>query len=771
MIIRSITIRSKLQLTTLVILVILVLLALIYMSAYEQNKDDEELLQKRFMLQSEYISLSTLYHRLVLDNEAHLTATCIAQIRKVEDQLRIIINHDLKFQQSQIQRNSKLIFFTLARLIEDLQVPSNADSLQWLQSRTDMEILGGVMDELNQSLSSFQDRSQRKNNIQLGISLAMGIILLTTYLIIFTHSLNVSFKSLSAYTQQLKIGNLPSPIEIHSSDEFGRIAENLNNHTSDLRKKVGLIISLSEEGPGTIFKPEDEDELGNALLVLTDVLTRKELDDVTRNREDKKQNWISEGMAQLGEVLRFERENVTELSYLIVQKMVTYMNLEMGSLFITNDSNPDHLTLDLLTSYAYDRRKYMNKQLEWGVGLPGTCALEKESIFLTDVPEDYFEVSSGTGASIPNCLLLVPLKIDEVVHGVLELATVRLLRPFEIEFVESLSERITSSLLAVRTSERTSELLKQSQFQAETLKSHEVTMRDNMEQLEKSQMESSKKETEITGILNAINQSSLVVELGLNGRFSNVNDKFLMLLESPREQVIGKHHSEFAQVDPYSEEYKKNWSTLREGKSISNIESYKLFSGKEVWLQQTFTPIINNEGKVYKILNIAVDITENRKLQGLLETRELEITRSRLDMQTLNEAVNTALIKCELDAEGIIMEVNDNYSELTGYGRKELLGRNYRLFLKDSEKDQFEKIWKEVIKEKVYEGVIRRSKPTGEEVWIVSTFSPVKNEAGVIYKIYFMGLDITEKKLKYQLLENANQEIESLKFQLKDYGA
>ena len=135
----------------------------------------------------------------------------------------------------------------------------------------------------------------------------------------------------------------------------------------------------------------------------------------------------------------------------------------------------------------------------------------------------------------PTVILLVPLKIDDVVYGVLELATVRLLRPFEIEFVESLSESITSSLLAVRTSERTADLLKQSQAQAEALRSQESAMRENMEKLEQAQKESSKKESEITGILNAINQSSLVAELGLNGRFSSINDRFLMLLESHRE--------------------------------------------------------------------------------------------------------------------------------------------------------------------------------------------------------------------------------------------
>jgi PAS domain S-box-containing protein len=514
-----------------------------------------------------------------------------------------------------------------------------------------------------------------------------------------------------------------------------------------------------------------EDELGNALVVLSDYLTRKELDEVTRNREDKRQNWISEGVAQLGEVLRSERDDVRELSFLIIQKLVIYMNLEMGSLFLTDESDQGHPVLNMVTSYAYDRRKFTTSTLEWGVGLPGTCAQEKERIFVTDVPADYFEVSSGVGSSKPNCILLVPLKMGERVLGVVELATVRLLRPFEIEFVESLAESIASSLLAVQTSERTSELLKQSQAQAEALKEHDRVTSENMQKLEQAQEDSSKKESEITGILNAINQSTLVAELALNGRFTSINDQFLMVLESHRDQVLGKLHSDFAQVDRYSEEYKQFWSSLKEGKSKANIEMYKLYSGEEIWLQQTFTPIINNEGKVQKILNIAVNITRERSLQDKLETREMEITRKGLDMQTLDQAVNTSLIKCELDREGIIMAVNEKYCEVTGYGRKELLGRNYRLFLKEMEKEQFEKIWREVVKEKVYEGVVRRSKPTGEEVWLVSTFSPVKDEAGTIYKVYFMGLDITEKKLKYQLLEDANQEIERLKSRLKDYEA
>ena len=85
-----------------------------------------------------------------------------------------------------------------------------------------------------------------------------------------------------------------------------------------------------------------------------------------------------------------------------------------------------------------------------------------------------------------------------------------------------------------------------------------------------------------------------------------------------------------------------------------------------------------------------------------------------------------------------------------------------RLFLKEIEIENFDAILEQVAKGKTYSGVVRRTKPTGEEVWLMSNFSPVKDEKGTIYKIYFLAQDITEKRLKYQLLEEANKEIERL---------
>jgi PAS domain S-box-containing protein len=763
MIIRNISIRSKLIMATPILVLLMMLLALIYLDATRRVVSQSELLKARTELNSGFLSLQNKFYNLSAEERPGELSDFLQQIRQMEEQIRLLISHETLSREESVIRKSEEILSLLGRFEEMLRISGDSDLFPGIQARTDMDLTGAFMEDMNQVLTEAESKARIRRNRQLGISMALGIFILTSFLILFAMNIRKSFQELSNHTLELSRGSLPPPLDSSREDEFGEIAGHLNLHARHLSEKIDLLSSMSEEGPGELFTPEAEDKLGKALLILSDFLTRKELHEVTRNREDKKENWISEGHAQVGEVLRSERDDVGELSFLIIQKLVTYMNMEMGSLFVTRDSDTENPTLDLTASYAYDRRKFLSMNLEWGEGLPGTCAMEKGRIFITDVPPDYFDVASGLGSTIPNCILLVPLLIADRVVGVIELATVRLLRPFEIDFVESLSERMASSLTTVRNSEHTARLLKQSQEQAETLKEQDSAMRESMQKLQQAQQDSSTKESEITGILNAINQSTLVAELDLNGRFTSINELFLILLESSEDRVLGKHYSDFAMVDRVSDEYKTFWASLKEGKSISNTEQYRLFSGEDVWLQQTLTPIINNEGKVHRILNIAMNITGERTLQEQLRTRELEIERKDLDMQTLNQAVNTSLIKCELDAEGIIMLVNDKYCEVTGYSRNELLGRNYRLFLKDIEKDQFEKIWNEVLKEKVYEGSIRRSRPTDEEVWLVSTFLPVKDEAGLIYKVYFMGLDITEKRLKYQLLEDANQEIERLK--------
>lgn len=622
-----------------------------------------------------------------------------------------------------------------------------------------------VFNQLFNISSSIQQR--RKANILIVLAISIMIILLG--IIVFAVIFDRDIYRILALIRVMEKGGRPEKIHINSGDELQEISDRLNNYLDLTESKIHFLKTIGKGDKISPLETGQDDLLGKELMIMAERLNTVQQEEQDRKTEEGKRSWKSEGIAQFGEILRSERENVLELSYNIIQKLVTYLSIEMGTLFLTSELEGEEASLESLASYAYDRRKYIKKTFKFGEGLPGTCALEKEKIYINEVPNSYSDVISGVGQTKPRFVLLVPLKIEDEVFGVVELASFRELEAFELEFVDEIAESIASTLAGVKTNQKTAALLKQSQKQAEQLMRQEDEMKINMHELEKAQEESRKKESEITGILNAMNESSLVAEYDMNGRFVKINDKFLVLMESPREQILGKNHHEFAIVEKYSDEYKAFWESLRKGEILSSEEQFKLYSGREIWLQQTYTPIYNDQGKVYKILNIAVDITQSKQQQDHLEKQAAEITRKGLEMEGLNEAVNSSIIKCELDSDGIILDLNTNYALVTGYNRKELLGRNYRLFLKDIEKEQFEKIWLEVLKDKTYEGAIRRTKPTGEEAWLMSTFSPVKDESGVIYKIYFLALDITEKRLKYSLLEEANKEVDRLRDELRKY--
>jgi PAS domain S-box-containing protein len=588
---------------------------------------------------------------------------------------------------------------------------------------------------------------------------------------VFYGSLKMITKSvaqLRLFVYELKSGKIPGKLSLKTSDDLTEIAQNLNDLADSLNRKVQFADQIGESMIQSDFQPEgEEDVLGNSLLKMAGRLREAENEDSIHKSQEEKRRWLSEGIAQFGEIFRSERENVQELAFNVIKNLVKYINADLGAVYLTGESDGSPV-LELVSAFAYDRRKYISRRISYGEGLIGTCALEKETIYLTEIPENYFEITSGIGKALPRCLLIVPLKLEKELFGILEIASFHILAPHETGFVEQLGESIANTLSAVRSNERTVRLLEKSQKQAEEMALQEEKMIRNMQELQKAQEESRRKESEITGILNAVNSSSLVAEYSTGGRFSDINEKFLFLLESPRDQVIGKHHSDFAAVDKYSAEYKDFWKRLREGETIIQAEHFRLFSGNEIWLNQTYTPILDKDGRPYKILNIAHDITQARKQQESLEKQAHEIHLRNLEIQNLGQAVDASIIKCELSSDGIITNVNDNYINSTGYSRKEVLGKNLRLFLKDIEKQQFEKIWAEVLKEKTYSGVIRRTKPAGEEVWLMSTFTPVKSEEGEISKAFFLAHDITEKKLKYQLLEDANREIDRLRQLLHD---
>jgi GAF domain-containing protein len=212
--------------------------------------------------------------------------------------------------------------------------------------------------------------------------------------------------------------------------------------------------------------------------------------------EDRKRAWATSGVAEIGTILRSNFDNVSDLYNDTLRFIVKYLGVNQGGLFeLVEDSNEPYL--ELVACFAYERKKFIQKKVYIGEGLVGQCAMEVDKIFLTDVPDDYVNITSGLGQSTPKCILIVPLKVVDTCVGVLEIASFNVLEEFEINFVEKICETIATSISTNKINERTKKLLEESQQQSEELRSQEEEMRQNMEELHATQEEMQRKQTEM----------------------------------------------------------------------------------------------------------------------------------------------------------------------------------------------------------------------------------------------------------------------------------
>lgn len=449
---------------------------------------------------------------------------------------------------------------------------------------------------------------QRNENLRL-IRIFLWLVMLLSFVVALISVLIINrfivqpVRMISQKADAIAHGNESEKIKIKTQDELGKIATSINDLSDKL---IDVASFVTEVGKGifdtTLHSVSEDDFMGKALRNMRDNFLEKATEEEKRREEDRQRNWIAAGLAKFAEILRNEGENLEKLADHILSNLTKYMEINQAGLFVMTEGEADEVHLELVAAYAYNRKKYIKRSVNMGEGLVGTCALEKETIYRSEIPEDYIQITSGLGGSNPRYLLLTPLKLNEEVYGVIELASFETLEPYEIEFVENLGESIASTLSAVRINTRTARLLEQSQEQAEELHSQEEEMRQNIEELQATQEEMSKKEIEMTGLFDAINHSVGMYELSLDGSFIKANNLFLLYINLNEDDLLGKNHYGLVQGNfKDGTEYETFWNELLVGKHYRKDHVFKI-NDQDINIHESYTPVKNPDGHITKVL-------------------------------------------------------------------------------------------------------------------------------------------------------------------------
>ncbi|MCG8309340.1 MAG: GAF domain-containing protein [Cytophagales bacterium] len=370
------------------------------------------------------------------------------------------------------------------------------------------------------------------------------------------------------------------------------------------------------------FTPKsDKDALGTSLIDM-----RNRLQEIAR--EDKIRNWINEGQAKFGEILRLYSHDIQTLGNKIIIEIVEYLSASQGALFIVKDDE-NQSYLELLSAYAYKRKKYIEKRIEIGEGLAGQAYEEGKSIYLTDIKTDHYNIQTGLGVSMPSSLLIVPLKQEDRIEGVVEIASLSALQKHEIEFVESIGESIASSLSAGKINLTTKKLLEETQEKAEQMKAQEEELRQNMEELAATQEQMARRNTEMEDVQQQLTEERYLLNALLNSThdriyFKDRDSKFIRVSRSMVElfqkkdesEIIGKSDFDFGFEEHAREAYEDEQKIIRTDKSLVDaIEKEKWDDGRVTWVSTTKNPLKDLDGNIVGTFGISRDVTESKKAE------------------------------------------------------------------------------------------------------------------------------------------------------------
>lgn len=233
--------------------------------------------------------------------------------------------------------------------------------------------------------------------------------------------------------------------------------------------------------------------------------------------------------------------------------------------------------------------------------------------------------------------------------------------------------------------------------------------------------------------LAAISKSTAIIEFELDGTIISANENFCRALGYSLEELKAKHHSIF--VDPNvsgTEGYRAFWQKL--GKGLYDSGRYKRLrkDGSEIWIEASYNPVLR-DGKPYKVVKFATDITENVKKAAETEGKMTALSRSQ------------AVI--EFDTDGTIITANENFLDVLGYRLAEIKGKHHSMFCDPAyvASPDYRGFWPKLASGQFHSGEFRRLGKGEKEIYIQATYNPIFNADGEVCKVVKFASDITER--------------------------
>ncbi|MBB3699650.1 GAF domain-containing protein [Flammeovirga yaeyamensis] len=348
-----------------------------------------------------------------------------------------------------------------------------------------MKSVSDLQEKINTRLLSLSENISSSNEVylqwMLGLFLVIFIlqsIILSWFIFGFSTMVSKKFSFLNKVTQRLVKG-----------ESINDLKEEIKNDHDEIADISELLIDINDQFQAAHDFSNRVGE-GEVDVTYTNKYTDKPLAlDLIKMRNqfqkvqelEHKRNWVTNGMAKFAQLLREKFDEESEWYDNLLRNTISYVGASQGTFILLRDDFKGGQTLDLVALYAYDKKRYDEKQYSLETGLLGQVYKEKEMLYIEDVPEDYVNITSGMGESRPNALIILPLIYAEKMYGILEISSFDKFDKYQVNFLENLSEIIASSIADMNTSRVVIQLNEELSKQKERVRELENIINENVE--------------------------------------------------------------------------------------------------------------------------------------------------------------------------------------------------------------------------------------------------------------------------------------------------
>ncbi|MCW2746952.1 MAG: sensor hybrid histidine kinase [Nocardioidaceae bacterium] len=305
-----------------------------------------------------------------------------------------------------------------------------------------------------------------------------------------------------------KLGGQAQSAEIEGvwkdlTDNVNQLAANLTNQVRAIAEVATAVtdgdltrqVNVSASGEVAVLK----DKLNEMIRNLSETM-----------RQNTEQDWLKTHLERFTRMLQ-GHSDLASVTDMILSELAPLVRAQHGVFYLLKDAG-DGTPPVLQFQAGYGSKDRQDTSFQLGEGLVGQCALEKERILITDVPDGYIDISSGLGQAAPLNIVVLPALYEGSVRAVIELASFSEFSPVHLALLDQLTKNIGLVVNTVEATSVTEQLLAQAVSQAWELQSRQDQLRDSNEGLAEQAALLAEKNIEVEGKYQEVEEAKRLIE-------------------------------------------------------------------------------------------------------------------------------------------------------------------------------------------------------------------------------------------------------------------